>query len=149
MPTIQDYYRDRLYNCKNSHQGTTPKILCVCSAGLLRSATLASVLANPPYKCNTRNCGTHEEFALIQLDQVLIEWADHIIFVNKENYDLAKDKFQFAGMDGGVKHVHVLDIPDSYGYCNPKLVKIIKKLLKECGLHDILAKKPTVKTKTK
>jgi len=36
--------RNQLYNVKNSSQGSTKKVLTVCSAGLLRSATLQNML---------------------------------------------------------------------------------------------------------
>ena len=75
--------RNQIGNAKNPYQGSFKKILTVCSAGLLRSATLQNYLIKN-YDCNVRNCGTSESFALIPLSEALYEWADWIVFVNKE-----------------------------------------------------------------
>ena len=42
----------------NPYQGTDKKLLFVCSAGLLRSATAANLFAKKGY--NTRGCGSAE-----------------------------------------------------------------------------------------
>ena len=138
METIQSYYKDRMYNARNSYQGNFKKVLCVCSAGILRSATTAWILSREPYNCNTRNCGINETYALIVLDQILIEWADHIIFAEKEHYDFAKENFQLCSMNGGLKPYTILEIPDNYSYRNPELVLIIENLLKHHKLDKIL-----------
>ena len=65
--------KNALWNCKNPYQGRDKRVLCVCSAGLLRSPTIAKVLVMNGY--NTRSCGCRD-YALIQIDNVLIEWAD-------------------------------------------------------------------------
>lgn len=103
-----------LHNCKNPFQGKDKKVLCVCSAGLLRSPTLANVL-HKEFGFNTRACGVHD-YALIQFDEVLAEWADEIVVVEEyianhipENYD---------------HKVTILAIPDQYGYMNPTLQRI-------------------------
>ena len=62
---------------KNPHQGTAPKILCVCSAGVLRAPTIANFLATKGF--NTRAVGMSEEYALIPLTPILYYWADLII----------------------------------------------------------------------
>lgn len=64
---------------KNPHQGTAPRILCVCSAGLLRSPTIANFLAGKGY--NTRAVGISEEYALIPMTPLLYYWADIIVTV--------------------------------------------------------------------
>ncbi len=61
---------NRLHNMRNPHQGSNKKVLCVCSAGLLRSPTLAWILSNEPFNFNTRAVGTSSEYALIVLDEV-------------------------------------------------------------------------------
>ena len=48
---------NRLGNSKNPYQGDFKKVLCVCSAGLLRSPTAAWVLSNAPFNFNTREIG--------------------------------------------------------------------------------------------
>ena len=138
---LQSYYlKGRLYNAKNRHQGPFPRVLAVCSAGLMRSATTAWILGNEPYNCNTRGCGVIAEYALISLDQVLIEWADHIVFAHQEHMDIAKENFSLCGQNGAVKPTWVLNIPDAYGYRDPMLVEIINNLIKSIGLDVALAK---------
>jgi predicted protein tyrosine phosphatase len=96
-------------------------VLCVCSAGLLRSPTTALVLSQEPYNYNTRACGSNSGFALILLDDVLCEWADEIVFVNRENYEEAL--LRRVDMHG--KTLRVLNVPDDYEYRAPELMKII------------------------
>ena len=74
---------NRLYNCKNPYQGDAKKVLCVCSAGLLRSPTAAVVL-NREYGYNTRACGTEVGHALIPLDETLMHWADEIVVMDRD-----------------------------------------------------------------
>lgn len=113
--------RNQLANIKNPYQGSALKVLCVCSAGLLRSPTLAHTL-NVHLKLNTRACGTSEEFALIPLSEALVKWADQIVFVNNDNYTEAFNMGYEEMLN--VKNVIVLDIPDSYDYCDSTLVQI-------------------------
>lgn len=113
----------------NPYQGRDPRLLFVCSAGLLRSATGANLYAKKGF--NTRNCGTHR-FALIPLSANLIMWADSIIFVNDENYVNALANFLNTGYDEDLKAKAIrLDIPDQYHYNHPKLVACLEEALKD------------------
>lgn len=109
---------NRMFNCKNPWQGDTKKVLCVCSAGLLRSPTAAKVIAQE-YNYNTRAAGLDEGHALIVVDDVLIEWADEIVCMT-----IAQAK-ELASRAKG-KPVICLNITDSFGYCDPELVTLIK-----------------------
>lgn len=122
---------NRMWNVKNPHQGDFPKVLCVCSAGLLRSPTLAWVLSNEPFNANTRACGVSSGFALIIADEVLLEWADIIICVNEETREELFQKF--PDLQISRKLTDALDIPDRYAYRDPELVEIIKQQLKDKG----------------
>lgn len=120
--------RNRVANCKNPFQGDRTKTLCVCSAGLLRSPTLAYMLQQEPWKRNTRAVGSSRSFALVPIDDVLMEWADEIIFVNQENFDevesMMPEEFE--------EHKHkmlVMDIPDNFEAFDPTLMGIIKRQL--------------------
>lgn len=118
--------RNQLYNITNASQGETKKVLTVCSAGLLRSATLQNMLIRE-YGYNVRNCGTVESYALIPISEALIKWADEIVFVNEENYrDVYNDLKQFKLLD----KCYVLDIPDMYNFNDPELVRICKEQYK-------------------
>ncbi len=110
--------RNRLYNCKNSYQGDYKKVLCVCSAGLLRSPTTAFVLSQEPFNYNTRAAGLVEDYALIPVDDVLLEWADEIVCMNEDQQvELAKRT---------EKPIINLDIKDNFAYRENKLIKAIK-----------------------
>jgi predicted protein tyrosine phosphatase len=116
--TIQ-MWRSR--NALNSFQGPWPRVLCVCSAGLLRSPTLAWVLSNDPYNCNVRAAGSHQEYALVQVDPVLLTWAQRVVFVNPENHHRVEQaKLALP------KEVYVLDVPDRYEFRDPDLVQAIR-----------------------
>jgi len=98
----------------NPYQGKDKKVLFVCSAGILRSATAARIYAK---KYNTRAAGSMS-YALIPLSDNLIVWADEIVFVNPENYNFVKDRIDFED-----KVVKVLDIPDVHEHMHPELIK--------------------------
>ncbi len=114
---------NRLSNVKNPYQGTSKKVLCVCSAGLLRSPTLAELLVKE-YGFNTRACGSNQEYALIPISDALILWADEVVFVNEENYQEAsihfKDELKKA-------NVTVLDVQDSFPFRDPTLQDSLKE----------------------
>jgi predicted protein tyrosine phosphatase len=116
----------------NPYQGTDKRLLFVCSAGLLRSATAANLFAKKGF--NTRSCGS-AEYALIPLSANLIAWADKIIFVNEANYRESWKKFDIAEEDDEIyfqhpfdgKDIQVLKIPDNYEYNNPDLIKFLEE----------------------
>ena len=119
---------NRLHNMRNPNQGDNKKVLCVCSAGLLRSPTLAWILSNEPFNFNTRAVGTSTEYALIVLDEVQLQWADAVVFVDDGNYRVAcyDHKELLDNME-----CHVLKIPDIYEYRHPKLVEAATEQLKK------------------
>ena len=110
--------RNALFNCKNPAQGHDKKVLCVCSAGLLRSPTTASVL-HKEYGYNTRACGSEPTYALIPISEALVKWADEIVFVNPSNYTAIRDQLPTD------KSVVILNIPDNYSYNDPYLREVI------------------------
>ena len=108
-----------LWNCKNPFQGKYEKILCVCSAGLLRSPTIAWVLGNNGY--NTRAVGIHD-YALIPIDPVLVEWADKIVAADTNIKVFLENEYK-------IKDVINLGIPDQFEFREPKLIKLIEEAL--------------------
>ena len=112
----------------NPYQGDYPRVLFVCSAGLLRSATGATV--GSQLGLNTRNCGS-ERYALIPLSANLIAWAQKIYFVNEQNLQSALITFENddAMLDMLEAKSTTLDIEDSFDYMHPELVAIFTKLL--------------------
>lgn len=110
---------NRKWNAKNPSQGNYWKVLCVCSAGLLRSPTVAHILAGEPYNFNTRAVGLDSSFALFGVDEVVLEWADAVICMDYSQCDT------IVGM-GFEGDVYNFNIPDEYNYRDPSLVEIIK-----------------------
>jgi predicted protein tyrosine phosphatase len=109
-------------NAQNPFQNDHKKVLCVCSAGLLRSPTAAVVLSQPPYNFNTRAVGCVTEYALIPIDEVLVEWADEIVCMEQSHVD----RIQRDILHSGSKTFVVLGIPDRFPYRDPELVEAIK-----------------------
>jgi predicted protein tyrosine phosphatase len=122
---------NRIHNASNPNQGKFRRVLCVCSAGLLRSPTLAWVLSNDPYNCNTRAVGSRPEYALFPVDEVSLAWAPEIVFVNEANYDDVRRRFDLR-----TKAVYVLNVPDNFQYRDPELVKILHQELKNVGFLE-------------
>jgi predicted protein tyrosine phosphatase len=116
--------RNALGNCKNPFQGDTKKVLAVCSAGLLRSATVANYLIRE-HNYNVRNCGVSEEYALIPISEVLICWADEIIFAEQSHLDVVYEEVKM--LKGKHTKVKVLNIPDCYNYGSSELLAAIKQ----------------------
>lgn len=112
---------NRMSNCHNIYQGKFKKVLCVCSAGLLRSPTAAFVLANE-FGCNTRAAGLTSEFALVPVDDVLLEWADEIVCMDSQQKAIIGVK-----LGDSKKQVLSLDIPDSFRYRDPELMRLIRE----------------------
>ena len=115
--------RNQLANVGNPFQGKAKKVLCVCSAGMLRSPTLANVL-HRQFGFNTRAVGSCQEYALIPISQALIWWADEIVFVNQENFDDLGDLEKLEIEDVGVK-VTVLDVQDDFDWNDPELQALL------------------------
>lgn len=107
-------------NCRNQFQGPSKRVLCVCSAGLLRAPTAAEVLSNSPWYHNTRAVGLDCDFALIPIDDVLIEWADEIVCMD------FRHKRALETLAPG-KPILCLDIPDKFNFRNPRLSGLIRK----------------------
>lgn len=114
--------KNQLYNIHNEFQGDTKKVLTVCSGGLLRSATLQNFLIKE-YGYNVRNCGTGD-YALIPISEALVLWADEIVFVNTENFNIVKASLKFLNV---IDKCKILNIPDIYNFNDPELIKISKK----------------------
>lgn len=125
--------RNQLGVVHNPYQGAHKKVLCVCSAGCLRSPTAAHILSSPPFNFNTRAVGTSKEYAIIPITNALIMWADIILvmdehqqcFVNEMQNQLATECNNSYMGDYDYKLVVNLEIPDEYDYRNPNLVELM------------------------
>ena len=123
---------NRLHNLSNPAQGSRKKVLCVCSAGLLRSPTAAWILSNEPFGFNTRAVGTSSDHALIPLDWAHVIWADDIVVMDKYQYADVQDVLHlfYEHRRRGMEHIKVpnifiLDTPDTYEFRDPRLVDLM------------------------
>ena len=126
---------DAIFNANapysNPYQGTNSRWLFVCSAGLLRSPTGASLAAQ--YKINARSCGSNFDYALIPCSANLINWADKIIFVNAQNLWQLQDNFEGHSdlLTQITEKQIVMNIPDNFDYMDGQLVRYFKTHLFE------------------
>ena len=113
----------------NPYQGTSPRWLFVCSAGLLRSPTGAAMAIQRGI--NARSCGSNFNYALIPCSANLINWANKIIFVNKENLWQLEDNFLGHKdlLDQIEQKQVVLNIPDNFEYLDPELQQFFESEL--------------------
>jgi predicted protein tyrosine phosphatase len=124
-----------LWNCKNPFQGDYPKVLTICSAGLLRSATIAWWLSKNT-EANVRNAGIHD-YALVPLDEVLVDWADIIICSDAEKVSYLDEHYaEYLTSD---KLIYCFDLDDIYAYRDPELVKLVGEKYIESGLINELS----------
>lgn len=120
---------NRMANSGNRYQGDYPRVLTVCSAGLLRSPTMAHLLTEEPFLCNTRCAGVSSEYGLIVVDDVLLEWADIVICAETWHKESILSSFDIGG-----KRIIALDVPDTYPYRDPKLIQAIIDALAARGI---------------
>lgn len=131
---------NQLANCHNRYQGRTPKVLFLCSAGLLRSATAAHIFSSEPYNWNTRTAGVAIEYALNPVNEALLEWADEVYVMENEHLVSLASIFGDSFIDEYQNKVTVLNVPDSFAYRDPELVKFLKE---EVAKHSKFLKEET------
>jgi predicted protein tyrosine phosphatase len=125
-------YMNRLNVAHNRYQGETKTVLTVCSAGVLRSPTAAHILSAAPYNFNTRSAGLTEEYALIYVDEILLEWAQAIVCMEKGQEKELLKRLETLGLTH--KPVYCLEVPDQFPYRDPKLVELLDaKLMQVFG----------------
>jgi predicted protein tyrosine phosphatase len=124
---------NRLANVHNKYQDLIafPRTLCVCSAALLRSPTIGFVTQNPPYNRNSRAAGIVNEYALIPVDQVLLEWADEIICVEEEHKQFVEKMLKKFEIED--KTIYLINVPDNFKYRDQRLINLIQKELERVG----------------
>jgi len=117
----------------NSCQGPAKRLVFVCSVGMLRSPTAAAIATAMGY--NARSCGSDVDIALIPLSVNLINWADYIIFMKRENYNKSLKTFTPVGYDQDIIDKSLIfDIDDHYNYGDDYLKKIIADKLNNLKL---------------
>ena len=116
--------RNRLANLGNKYQGSRKRVLCLCSAGMLRSPTAAVILASE-FGCNTRAAGLTDEYALIPVDDALLTWADEVVVMDK--WQMLAVGTHCEDIDLPVPVIHNFDIPDEFEYMQDELVAMIRQ----------------------
>ena len=119
-------------NCpyQNASQTNAPRILFVCSVGMLRSPTAQMVATGMGY--NARACGSAVDIALIPLSCNLINWADKIVFMNRENLSESIECFRPVGYEDDIlSKSTVWNIPDHYNWGEQQLWELIHQQLRQ------------------
>lgn len=109
---------NRIWNTRNPYQGEAKKVLCVCSAGLLRSPTTANVL-HKELGYNTRAVGIDIGHALVPIDEVLVAWADEIVCMEERHARYITDNFK------NPPPIITLNVPDTYSYMDEELQRLV------------------------
>jgi predicted protein tyrosine phosphatase len=126
--------RNQLMNISNQFQGNSPRVLFICSAGLLRSATAAHIFSADPYLWNTRTAGIDHAFSLNPVTEALLCWADYIFTMDTQQKNsiamLFKDSPVLAQI---LERITVLNIPDIYPYRDPELIELLKSTVHIAG----------------
>lgn len=117
-----------LHNCKNPNQTDIKKCLCICSAGLLRSPTMAGELYKRGY--NARSAGLYD-YALIEVDEVLYTWCD-IIFVAEEK--MIRTVEMDLARYGLKREIKCFNIQDHFRFRDMELILKINHRLDEWGM---------------
>jgi predicted protein tyrosine phosphatase len=134
MTTLTDKIRQcRAGVIDNPYQGKDKKVLFVCSAGILRSATAARLYSS---KYNTRAAGTSLEIALVPLSENLMDWANEIVFVHPWNYDNAGFHFDLEPYKDKIK---VLEIPDNHEHMADELIAAFQEQYEPIESHRLYA----------
>ncbi len=125
--------RNTMAVIRNTSQGSAAKVVCVCSAGVLRSPTAAWILGNAPFHFNTRSCGT-ENYALIPLTEELLTWADVVICMESKHSSKVHALCQEMINDRGCinyPRVYTLNVSDDFDYKDVELVRRLTDRLQE------------------
>lgn len=104
--------------------GSRKRVVCICSAGLMRSPTAAMVIGNT-YNCETMFFGTSEiaEGGTMakNMAEAVLATADEVVCMEQHHADFLRE----AGVLPEGMPVKVLDIPDEYLKLDPVLVELI------------------------
>jgi predicted protein tyrosine phosphatase len=97
-------------------------VLFVCSQNWLRSPTAEDVFASWP-GIEVASAGTNND-AAIRLTAELVQWADIIFAMEKMHRQKISAKFREHLRN---KRVICLNIPDNFGFMDPKLVEVLNE----------------------
>ena len=98
------------------------KILFVCSANADRSPTAEYIYRNTP-GLEVQSAGT-SSFAIRQVNEELLMWADVILCMEKRHKEKIEQKFPNIA---SLKVIDYLDVRDDYACKEPSLIDAIRK----------------------
>lgn len=104
--------------------GAVVKVLFVCSRNRWRSPTAERLFDGVP-GCQARSAGTEPE-ARVRVNAKLLGWADIVFCMERRHVQRLRERHPDA-LEG--KPVHVLDIPDDYGFMDPELIVVLRTAL--------------------
>jgi predicted protein tyrosine phosphatase len=99
-------------------------LLFICSKNQWRSPTAEGLFKNHAGH-QARSAGTSAK-ARIKVNVKLINWADHILVMERKHQQLLRQRFPEAIND---KPIIVLNIEDNYQFNDPELISILKNSL--------------------
>jgi predicted protein tyrosine phosphatase len=99
-------------------------ILFICSQNKLRSPTAEAIFTNKR-GFEVLSAGLNND-AEIPLTPELVEWADTIFVMEKNQRNKLQKKFRKSIVK---QNIICLDIPDDYEYMQPELIKILEHKL--------------------
>ena len=105
------------------------KVLFVCSRNRWRSPTAERLFDGVPV-VQARSAGT-EAGARVRVNEKMMGWADVIFCMERRHVQRLRERFD-AALEG--KKIHVLDVPDDYGYMDPELIDALRTALSGHGL---------------
>jgi protein-tyrosine phosphatase len=98
------------------------KILFVCTANRMRSRT-AEEMYRGDTRFSVKSAGT-SIFAQLIINEDLVEWADHIVVMERHHEEKIKRKFP---RQKDKMRIHSLGIPDIYYFMDKTLMILIKE----------------------
>ncbi len=116
--------RNQIGNATNPYQGPEKRVLTICSAGMLRSPTAAQVLTEA-YGFNCRSAGIAHDFCLVPVTEMLIYWAQEIVFMEQEHFNVFNWMWKDESVVTGMSY-QILNIPDNYRRNDMTLRNLIK-----------------------
>ena len=101
------------------------KVLFICAQNLMRSPTAEELFRD---KFETRSAGLHNNWPVTRGQ---FKWADVIVVMEEEHRIELMKRFPRVCKK---KRLVSLDIPDNYSRDDPKLIRLLKRRMKKCGL---------------
>ena len=130
MTKTEEIFKSNGCPYNNQSQGNYPRVVFVCSAGLLRSPTTTRIAGE--YGMNARSAGSHLHYALIPLSANLINWANWIVFMNLENEFEIAQKIPDADLLEIMRDKSIVwNIEDTYNYMEEGLEWVLRKKIEE------------------